>query len=95
MLPMGLGNATSTLVAQRIGAGDLRDARRLGWHGMQFTLMLALLVGSAVFAARTQVLQFYTDNPAVVAEAPLYALEAVEETGVLGRAWDSVRLWIK
>ena len=35
------------------------------------------------------------DNPAVVAEAPLYALEAVEETGVLGRAWDSVRLWIK
>ena len=35
------------------------------------------------------------DNPAVVAEAPLYALEAVEEAGVLGRAWDAVRLWIK
>ena len=35
------------------------------------------------------------DNPAVLAEAPLYALEAVEEAGVLGRAWDAVRLWIK
>ena len=35
------------------------------------------------------------DNPAVVAEAPLYALEAVEEAGVIGRAWDAVRLWIK
>ena len=35
------------------------------------------------------------DNPAVVAEAPLYALEAVEEAGVLGRAWDALRLWIK
>ena len=35
------------------------------------------------------------DNPAVVAEAPLYVLEAVEEAGVLGRAWDAVRLWIK
>jgi D-alanyl-D-alanine carboxypeptidase (penicillin-binding protein 5/6) len=35
------------------------------------------------------------DNPAVVAEAPLVALEAVEEAGVLGRAWDAVRLWIK
>ena len=81
MLPMGLGNATSTLVAQRIGAGDLRDARRLGWHGMQFTLMLALLVGSAVFAARTQVLQFYTDNPAVVAAAmPLLAWVALFHT---------------
>ena len=35
------------------------------------------------------------DNPAVVAETPLLVLEAVEEAGVLGRAWDAVRLWIK
>ena len=35
------------------------------------------------------------DNPAVVAEVPLSALEAVEEAGILGRAWDAVRLWIK
>ena len=33
------------------------------------------------------------DKP--VAEVPLVALEAVEEAGVLGRAWDAVRLWIK
>ena len=35
------------------------------------------------------------DNPAIVAEVPLSALEAVEEAGVFGRAWDAVRLWIK
>ena len=35
------------------------------------------------------------DNPAVIAEVPLVALEAVEEAGILGRAWDAVRLWIK
>ncbi len=35
------------------------------------------------------------DNPAVVAEASLFVLEAVEEAGILGRAWDAVRLWIK
>jgi serine-type D-Ala-D-Ala carboxypeptidase (penicillin-binding protein 5/6) len=35
------------------------------------------------------------DNPTPVAEVPLLALEAVEEAGILGRAWDSVRLWIK
>ena len=35
------------------------------------------------------------DSPAVVAEAPLYVLEAVEEAGLIGRAWDAVRLWIK
>ena len=33
------------------------------------------------------------DQP--VAEVPLVALEAVEQAGVLGRAWDAIRLWIK
>ncbi len=78
MLPLGLSNATGTLVAQRIGAGDLRDARRLGWHGMQFALCLALVVGTVVFAARLPVLQLYTDNPAVLAAAlPLLAWVAL------------------
>ena len=35
------------------------------------------------------------DSPTPVAEVPLVALEAVEEAGILGRAWDSIRLWIK
>ena len=35
------------------------------------------------------------DNPAVVAEVTLVALEAVEEAGIFGRAWDAIRLWIK
>lgn len=30
-----------------------------------------------------------------VAEVPLLALEAVEQAGVLGRAWDALRLWIR
>jgi len=33
------------------------------------------------------------DQP--VTEVPLVALEAVDQAGVLGRAWDAVRLWIK
>jgi D-alanyl-D-alanine carboxypeptidase (penicillin-binding protein 5/6) len=31
----------------------------------------------------------------VLVEVPLIALEAVEQAGLLGRSWDSVRLWIK
>ncbi|WP_180125179.1 D-alanyl-D-alanine carboxypeptidase family protein [Rhodoferax sp. BLA1] len=31
----------------------------------------------------------------LVAEVPLLALQEVEQAGVLGRAWDAVRLWIK
>jgi D-alanyl-D-alanine carboxypeptidase (penicillin-binding protein 5/6) len=30
-----------------------------------------------------------------VAQVPLVALEGVEQAGVLGRAWDAIRLWIK
>jgi len=30
-----------------------------------------------------------------VADVPLTALDAVEQAGILGRAWDSIRLWIK
>ena len=35
------------------------------------------------------------DGNRLVADIPLVALEAVEEAGILGRAWDSIRLWIK
>lgn len=78
MLPLSLSHATSTLVAQRIGAGDITDARRLGWHGLQFTLVLSLLVGGTIFVAREQVVRLYTSNPSVVAAAlPLLAWVAL------------------
>lgn len=31
----------------------------------------------------------------VIAEVPLIALDAVEQSGILGRAWDAIRLWIR
>ncbi len=31
----------------------------------------------------------------LVAEVPLVALHAVDEAGIIGRAWDALRLWIK
>ncbi|MBK6596137.1 MAG: D-alanyl-D-alanine carboxypeptidase [Burkholderiales bacterium] len=31
----------------------------------------------------------------LVGEVPLLALESVEQAGILGRAWDAVRLWIR
>ena len=36
-----------------------------------------------------------TSGEQSLAEVPLLALDAVEQAGVLGRAWDAVRLWIK
>jgi MATE family multidrug resistance protein len=78
MVPLGLANGTSTLVAQRIGAGDVRDARRLGWHGLQFALGLALVLGAVVYLLRAQVVALYTGNAAVAAAAlPLLAWVAL------------------
>jgi MATE family multidrug resistance protein len=78
MLPLALGNATSTLVAQRIGARDLGAARRLGWHGLQMGLCLAAAVGGCVYLLRHGVVRLYTDDAAVVAAAlPLLAWVAL------------------
>jgi multidrug resistance protein, MATE family len=67
MLPLALGNATSTLVAQRVGAGDHADARGLAWHGLGLGIVLALVVGSLVFVSRQSVARLYTTEAAVLA----------------------------
>ncbi len=74
MVPMALSNASSTLVAQCLGSCDLRDARRLAWHGWQFTLGVGVVLGLAIYLAREPVLRLYTNDAAVIAAAlPLLA----------------------
>jgi multidrug resistance protein, MATE family len=78
MMPLALANATGTLVAQRIGAGDARDARRLGWHGLVLGTALAAVMGGAVYVFREPVLGLYSQDAAVLAAAlPLVAWLAV------------------
>ena len=74
MVPLALSSATMTLVAQRVGARDARDARRLGWRGLQLALAFALTTGGTLFLARDAVARLYTDDAAVLAAAaPLLA----------------------
>jgi MATE family multidrug resistance protein len=78
MLPLALANAGSTLVAQHVGAGQLAQARRMGWHALQCGAALAALLGGAVFIGREQVIGLYTRDAAVAAGAlPLLAWLAV------------------
>lgn len=69
MMPLALANATGTLVAQRVGAHDAVDARRLGWHGLEIALAISCLMGAGVFFAREQVLSLYTQDTAIIAAA--------------------------
>lgn len=44
---------------------------------------------------RVGTLRVTTSGGTKVAEVPLVVLEGVEQAGIFGRAWDSIRLWIK
>jgi len=78
MMPLAVGNAGSTLVAQAVGAGDGSLARRLGWHGLLLGCGVAAVMGGVVFFAREPVVGIYTQNPLVMAAAlPLLAWVAV------------------
>ena len=81
MVPLAIGNAGSTLVAQAIGAGRHHEAARLGWHSLLIGLVIATLMGLAVFVLRQPVLGLYTGDAAVLAAAlPLVAWLAVFHT---------------
>lgn len=69
MMPLAIGNATSTLVAQRVGAHDHADARRLAWHGLWLGAALATLMGTLLYSLRAPVLGLYTEDAAVLAAA--------------------------
>jgi multidrug resistance protein, MATE family len=69
MMPLAIANASSTLVAQRIGAGDGDDARRLGWHGIWLGLGIATLLGCVIYALRVPVLRVYTNDALVISAA--------------------------
>jgi D-alanyl-D-alanine carboxypeptidase (penicillin-binding protein 5/6) len=53
------------------------------------------LVAPLAKGQRVGTLKITTSAGAPVAEVPLTVLEAVEQAGILGRAWDAVRLWIR
>lgn len=69
MLPLSLGIATSTLVAQHIGARDLAGASRIAWRGIRAAVALAMLTGALLWLLREPILHAYASDPAVVAAA--------------------------
>lgn len=86
MMPLAIGNAACTLVAQRLGAGDARDARRLSWHGMELGLSISVAMGAAAWLLREQLLGAYTRDAAVVAAAlPLLAWVMLFHIGDAGQ----------
>ena len=74
MLPLSIANASSVLVAQRIGADDAADARRIGWAGLEIGVLIAAVLGGCVYLLRSEIVGLYTADAVIVAAAvPLLA----------------------
>ncbi len=69
MTPMSIGVATSTLVAQALGAHQNAAARTLARHGIVMACAIGLGYAVTAFALRPQILAGYTTNAAVIAAA--------------------------
>ncbi|MGN6650667.1 MATE family efflux transporter [Trinickia sp.] len=69
MTPMSIGIATSTLVAQALGAQRHEDARTLARHGIIMACAIGLGYATLGYVLRPEILSGYTTNAAVVAAA--------------------------
>jgi D-alanyl-D-alanine carboxypeptidase (penicillin-binding protein 5/6) len=82
---VGLGQTSAIVVAVPAGSGGKLSTEVV----RNEPLVAPLLRGQSL-----GVLKVYSAGQ-TVAEVPLLALQGVEQAGVLGRAWDALRLWIK
>ena len=78
MMPLAIANASGTLVAQQIGAGDAAGAQRLGWHGITIGVLVGATVGIAVYLLRNAIVHAYTGHAVIIGAAlPLLTWVAV------------------
>ena len=69
MVPLAISNATSVLVGQAIGAGQLRQARISGWTGIAIGAGAALTLAVVIAVAHGGIAMLYTQDPKVIAVA--------------------------
>ena len=69
MVPLSLGIATSVLVAQSLGAGDPKVARRAALRGFRVAMVIAVAAASLLWLLRESIAGLYTNDPAVAAVA--------------------------
>jgi len=62
MLPLSLSIATSTLVAQSLGADKPTLAKEIGWSSLIFTTTVCVLVGALVWIFRYPLLDLYAPS---------------------------------
>lgn len=62
MMPLALGNATTVLVGQRLGAGDEPGARRIGHQALTLGLAVALAAAALLMGGRALLAHTFTSS---------------------------------
>ncbi len=82
---VALGQTSAIVVAVPTGMGDKLETKVVRPEPMVAPLNKGQQVGTLKITSSGQ----------AVSEVPLLVLQGVEQAGVIGRAWDALRLWIK
>jgi putative MATE family efflux protein len=97
--------AATSLVGQRLGAGDVVEAERAGWSSLGIGLVMVVLLSALLFLLARPVATLFTDDPATIAltvrylrilalAQPLF-LTAVVMAGALRAGGDSTYpMWV-
>ncbi len=82
MVPLSLGNATSILVGQALGAGQPLRARRVSWEGIRLGMSIAVALCLIFWLGAPQIASFYTTDQRVREMAiPLIAMVGLYHLG--------------
>jgi len=82
MIPLSLGNATSVLVGQALGAGQAERARRVCWEAIRFGMMIAAVLSLTFWLGAPYIAAFYTTDLQVQAVAiPLIVMVGLYHLG--------------
>jgi multidrug resistance protein, MATE family len=82
MIPLAIGNATSVLAGQAVGAGQRDEARHLCWVGIRLGMGIAVVLSAIFWLAAPHIAALYTTDPGVQRVAtPLIMLVALYHLG--------------
>ncbi|BCB25711.1 MATE family efflux transporter [Sulfurimicrobium lacus] len=82
MIPLSLGNATSVLVGQALGAGQAGRARHICWEGIRLGMSIAAVLSLTYWLGAPYIAAFYTTDLQVRAIAiPLIAMVGLYHLG--------------
>ncbi|WBF65249.1 MAG: MATE family efflux transporter [Candidatus Kinetoplastibacterium crithidii] len=62
VFPIALGIATSSAVAQAIGAEDYKLAKEIGNTGLRLTIFLSLIIAILIFSNKENIINIYTND---------------------------------